>query len=47
MMINSKPDFQKAYIKANEILVSSKIINSFPYSATRLIKEQSNIECGH
>lgn len=44
-MINSKPDFQKAYIKANEILVSSKIINSFPYSATRLIKEQSNIVC--
>jgi len=45
MMINSKPDFQKAYINANEILVSSKIINSFPYSATRLIKEQSNIVC--
>lgn len=45
MMINSKPDFQKAYIKANEILVSSKIINSFPYSATKLIKEQSNIVC--
>ena len=45
MMINSKPDFQKAYIKANEILVSSKIINSFPYSATRLIKEQSNVVC--
>lgn len=45
MMINSKPDFQKAYIKANEILVSSKIINSFPYSVTNLIKEQSNIVC--
>lgn len=45
MMINSKPNFQKAYIKANEILVSSKIINSFPYSATKLIKEQSNIVC--
>ena len=44
-MINSKPDFQKAYIKANEILVSSKIINSFPYSVTKLIKEQSNIVC--
>lgn len=45
MMINSKPDFQKAYIKANEILVSSKIINIFPYSAIKLIKEQSNIVC--
>lgn len=45
MMINSKPDFQKAYIKANEILVSSKVINSFPYSATKLIKEQSDIVC--
>lgn len=45
MMINSKPNFRKAYINANEILVSSKIINSFPYSAMKLIKEQSNIVC--
>lgn len=45
MMINSKPNFQKAYINANEILVSSKVINSFPYSAIKLIKEQSNIVC--
>ena len=45
MMIDSKPDFQKAYRNANEILVSSKIITSFPYSATKLIKEQSQIVC--
>ncbi len=45
MMINSKPNFQKAYIKANEILVSSRIITGFPYSVSKLIKEQSNIVC--
>lgn len=45
MMLDSKPNFQKAYINANEILVSSKIITKFPYSATKLIKEQSNIVC--
>lgn len=45
MMIDSKPNFQKAYIKANEILVSSKIITCFPYSVSKLIKEQSNIVC--
>lgn len=45
MMIDSKPNFQKAYINANEILASSKIITNFPYSATKLIKEQSNIVC--
>lgn len=45
MMIDSKPDFQKTYRNANEILVSSKIITSFPYSATKLIKEQSQIVC--
>lgn len=45
MMTDSKPDFQKAYQNANEILVSSKIITSFPYSATKLIKEQSPIVC--
>lgn len=44
-MINSKPNFRKAYINANEILVSSKIINSFPYSVMKVIKEQSNIVC--
>ena len=45
MMTDSKPDFQKTYRNANEILVSSKIITSFPYSATKLIKEQSQIVC--
>ena len=44
-MTDSKPNFQKAYINANEILVSSKIITNFPYSATKLIKEQSSIVC--
>lgn len=44
-MTDSKPNFQLAYKKANEILVSSKIIFKFPYSTTALIKEQSNIAC--
>ena len=44
-MTDSKPNFQKVYINANEILVSSKIITNFPYSATKLIKEQSSIVC--
>lgn len=45
MMTNSKPNFQKAYKNANEILVSSKTITEFPYSASKLIKEQSDIVC--
>lgn len=45
MMTDSKPNFQLAYEKANEILVTSKVISGFPYSTTSLIKEQSNIVC--
>ena len=45
MMTDSKPDFQKAYQNANEILVVTKVITSFPYSAVKLIKEQSKIVC--
>lgn len=45
MMTDSKPNFQLAYEKANEILASSEVISNFPYSTTALIKEQSNIVC--
>ena len=40
-----KPDFSKAYSKANDILVFSKIISKFPYSTKKLIGEQPNITC--
>lgn len=38
-----KPDFSKAYIIANEILVTSRVIDNFPFSATKLIKEFSDL----
>lgn len=40
-----KPDFSKAYSKANEILVSSHIVSTFPFSAFELLKEQTSIPC--
>ena len=40
-----KPDFKKAYVLANEILLKSRTINSFPFSITRVIKEVSDIQC--
>lgn len=45
MTIGSKPDFSRAYTRANEILVSSKVISKFPFSTIKLIKEQSHIQC--
>ena len=41
----SRPDFSRAYRKANEILVSSSVITTFPYSVKELIKEKSGIHC--
>ncbi len=38
-------DFKKAYTAANELLVSSKSIASFPFSPKKLIKEKSGIVC--
>lgn len=40
-----KPDFKKAYILANKILLISQVINAFPFSVTQLIKEISDIQC--
>ena len=45
MMIDSNPNFRKAYMKSNEILASSNVITQFPFSAKELIKETSNIVC--
>lgn len=43
--ISAKPSFSRAYSKANEILVKSRVITEFPYSVKDLIKEQSEIRC--
>jgi len=40
-----KPSFKNVYSKANEILIKSKIIESFPFSAKDLVSEQSEIKC--
>jgi hypothetical protein len=40
-----KPNFSSAYTKANEILVSSNVICTFPYSPKDLVKEKSEIPC--
>ena len=43
--MNLKPNFDKAYIKANEMLIKSSVIHSFPFSPKTLVKEQSAIVC--
>lgn len=40
-----KPDFEKAYVKANEMLIKSSVIRSFTFSPKELVKEQSSIAC--
>ena len=40
-----KPNFSSAYTKANEILVSSRVISTFPFSPKDLVKEKSAIPC--
>lgn len=45
MTVISKPDFAGAYSKANEILVKSSVISTFPYSSKALVKEQTDIPC--
>lgn len=45
MSNSTKPNFSKAYSKANEILVKSRVISCFPFSPLELVKEQSSIKC--
>ena len=45
MSQKNKPNFAKSYKNANEILVKSSVITSFPYSSIDLVKEQSAIKC--
>ena len=42
---SKKPDFAGAYSKANEILVKSSVIVTFPYAPKVLVKEQIGIPC--
>lgn len=44
-MVTYKPDFKKAYVLANEILLMSRSINLFPFSITKVINEISDIQC--
>lgn len=44
-MNNIKPNFSKAYSKANEILVKSNVISAFLFSTTNLVKELSKKKC--
>lgn len=44
-MMTYEPDFKKAYISANEILVSSNTLTQFPFKAKSVIKETSGIKC--
>ena len=45
MSTNKKPNFSSAYTKANEILVSSRVISTFPFLPKDLVKEKSAIPC--
>ncbi len=40
-----KPDFEKAYITANNILISSSEFGDFPVRTKKLIEGNSNIKC--
>lgn len=40
-----KPDFKKVLEKANDVLVSSIVIETFPFSIKKVIKEKTNIAC--
>lgn len=39
------PNFSKVYSKANEILVKTSVVTTFPFNSIELVKEQKNIVC--
>ena len=43
MVKNIKPNFSRAYSKANEVLVKSHVITEFPFSTIDVVKELSEI----
>lgn len=44
-MVTYRPDFKKAYVLANEILLESQQICEFPFSVSRVIREMSDVKC--
>lgn len=51
-MISKKPDFKKANILANDILVASSTLIAFPFNTKKIVKEWSDIKvlsfkCAH
>ena len=42
--MEDKPDFRKAYILANDLLIASRCISSFPFDAKELVKEQTDLQ---
>lgn len=43
--IQFEPDFSFAYCKANELLITSKHLSGFPFSANDVVKETTGIVC--
>lgn len=41
----NRPNFKKAYIIANEVLVKSGFIDDFPFSSTKIVEELLGIQC--
>ena len=51
-MVSNKPDFKKANMLANEILVASSTLVTFPVNTKQIVKEWSDIKilsfkCAH
>jgi hypothetical protein len=42
---NLKPNFEKAYVRANDTLVTSSAIATFPFSSKALVEEYNEIRC--
>lgn len=42
--MEQKPDFKKAYILANDMLVAARCISSFPFDAAEFVKEQTDLK---
>ncbi|SCY14226.1 protein of unknown function [Butyrivibrio sp. INlla14] len=43
-MTSRKPDFKRVYMLANEILVVTRTIDTFPYSVKQLAMEQADVQ---
>lgn len=42
--MEQKPDFKKAYILANDMLVAAHCILNFPFDAAEFVKEQTDLK---